>query len=206
MQLSRLTRRVSARLENTHTQLAGRDGARVTRHRQLLLPPSCKPTGSRRKHISSTRHRLSGVADQIGRPGHHSRETADRIAVPTCDKTFHSRLVNAHADSVLLLCFLPISSSFSSTVSDLAPNPSGTGNKVPGVDHAKIAKLDRENEVAPPPTVSLELGKVLQQARQNFKDAEGKPKPMSQGDLAKAINAKQTVVQECESGWGSSSP
>lgn len=39
---------------------------------------------------------------------------------------------------------------------------------------------------------------MLQQARQNFKDAEGKPKPMSQGDLAKAINAKATVVQECE--------
>ncbi|KAK4048931.1 multiprotein-bridging factor 1 [Microbotryomycetes sp. JL201] len=73
------------------------------------------------------------------------------------------------------------------------------GNKVGGVDHAKIAKLDRENEVAPPPTVSLELGKVIQQARQNFKDAEGKPKPMSQSDLAKAINAKPTIVSECES-------
>ncbi|SCZ96302.1 BZ3500_MvSof-1268-A1-R1_Chr8-2g10103 [Microbotryum saponariae] len=72
------------------------------------------------------------------------------------------------------------------------------GNKIPGVDHAKIAKLDRENEVAPPPTVSLELGKVLQQARQNFKDADGNPKPMSQGDLAKAINQKQTVIQEYE--------
>ncbi|SCV67120.1 BQ2448_5766 [Microbotryum intermedium] len=74
----------------------------------------------------------------------------------------------------------------------------GAGNKIPGVDHAKIAKLDRENEVAPPPTVSLELGKVLQQARQNFKDADGNPKPMSQGDLAKAINQKQTVIQEYE--------
>lgn len=94
------------------------------------------------------------------------------------------------------------------------------GNKVGGVDHAKIAKLDREvrlsatsdnffetclidptcsqNEVAPPPTVSMELGKVIQQARQNFKDAEGKPKPMSQSDLAKAINAKPTIVQECK--------
>ncbi|KAM0787258.1 hypothetical protein ACM66B_006493 [Microbotryomycetes sp. NB124-2] len=73
-----------------------------------------------------------------------------------------------------------------------------SANKVGGVDHAKIAKLDRENEVAPPPTVSLELGKVIQQARQNFKDAEGKPKPMSQSDLAKAINAKPTIVSEYE--------
>lgn len=44
----------------------------------------------------------------------------------------------------------------------------------------------------------MELGKVLQKARQDFKDADGKPKPMSQGDLAKLINQKQTVVQECE--------
>lgn len=39
---------------------------------------------------------------------------------------------------------------------------------------------------------------MLQQARQNFKDSEGKPKPMSQGDLARMINQKATVVQECE--------
>ena len=45
----------------------------------------------------------------------------------------------------------------------------------------------------------MELGKVLQSARQNFKDADGKPKPMSQGDLAKMINQKSQVVQECES-------
>jgi hypothetical protein len=68
------------------------------------------------------------------------------------------------------------------------------------VDHAKIAKLDRDNEVAPPATVSMELGKVLQKARQDYKDSEGKPKPMSQGDLAKMINAKATIVQECEYG------
>ncbi|ORY66777.1 hypothetical protein BCR35DRAFT_326517 [Leucosporidium creatinivorum] len=72
------------------------------------------------------------------------------------------------------------------------------GNKIPGVDHAKIAKLDRDNEVAPPATVSMELGKVLQKARQDYKDSEGKPKPMSQGDLAKMINVKGTVVQEYE--------
>ncbi|GAA5903358.1 hypothetical protein JCM5296_005625 [Sporobolomyces johnsonii] len=74
-----------------------------------------------------------------------------------------------------------------------------TGNKaVGGVDHAKIAKLDRENEVAPPPTVSLELGKVIQKARQSYVGSDGVPKPMSQGDLAKMLNVKGTVVQEYE--------
>lgn len=34
------------------------------------------------------------------------------------------------------------------------------GNKVPSVDHQKIAKLDRENEVAPPPKVAPSVGKV----------------------------------------------
>jgi hypothetical protein len=80
----------------------------------------------------------------------------------------------------------------------LAMNDLATGNsKGLGPDHAKIAKLDRDNDVAPPTTVTMELGKVLQQARQNHKDAEGKPKPLSQGDLAKMINQTAKVVQEC---------
>ena len=79
------------------------------------------------------------------------------------------------------------------------PPPPAAGNKgSSGPDHAKIAKLDRENEVAPPSTVSMELGKVLQRARQEFKDSTGTPKPMSQGDLAKAINQHSKVVQEYE--------
>lgn len=73
------------------------------------------------------------------------------------------------------------------------------GNKASsGPDHAKIAKLDRENEVAPPPTVSLELGKVIQKARQGYVNSAGENKPLSQGDLAKMLNVKSTVVQECE--------
>ncbi|GAA6021471.1 hypothetical protein JCM8202_006386 [Rhodotorula sphaerocarpa] len=73
------------------------------------------------------------------------------------------------------------------------------GNKATaGPDHAKIAKLDRENEVAPPPTVSLELGKVIQKARQNYVNSAGEQKPLSQGDLAKMLNVRQTVVQEYE--------
>ncbi|GAA6030670.1 hypothetical protein JCM8097_006264 [Rhodosporidiobolus ruineniae] len=73
-----------------------------------------------------------------------------------------------------------------------------TGNKLPGVDHAKIAKLDRDNEVAPPATVSLELGKVIQKARQNYVNSAGEQKPLSQGDLAKMLNVKGTIVQEYE--------
>jgi len=53
--------------------------------------------------------------------------------------------------------------------------------------------------VAPPPTVSLELGKVIQKARQGYVDSAGQPKPLSQGDLAKMLNLKSTIVQECAS-------
>ncbi|GAA6058037.1 hypothetical protein NBRC10513_007008 [Rhodotorula toruloides] len=74
-----------------------------------------------------------------------------------------------------------------------------TGNKASsGPDHAKIAKLDRENEVAPPPTVSLELGKVIQKARQTYVNSAGENKPLSQGDLARMLNVKPTIVQEYE--------
>lgn len=45
----------------------------------------------------------------------------------------------------------------------------------------------------------MELGKVLQRARQNFKDSEGNVKPMSQGDLAKLVNQHSKVIQECQS-------
>ncbi|GAA5977432.1 hypothetical protein JCM11641_000961 [Rhodosporidiobolus odoratus] len=75
---------------------------------------------------------------------------------------------------------------------------SATGNKLPGTDHAKIAKLDRDNEVAPPATVSLELGKVIQKARQNYVGSDGVAKPLGQGDLAKMLNVKTTIVQEYE--------
>lgn len=87
---------------------------------------------------------------------------------------------------------------------DTAHSRAAVGNKAStGPDHAKIAKLDRENEVAPPPTVSLELGKVIQKARQDYVNSAGEKKPLSQGDLAKMLNVKSTVVQECAS---SSSP
>lgn len=42
----------------------------------------------------------------------------------------------------------------------------GSNKAHAGVDHAHLAKLDRENEVAPPPKVSPDVGKAIAQARQ----------------------------------------
>lgn len=61
-----------------------------------------------------------------------------------------------------------------------------------GTDHQKIAKLDRENEVAPPPKVSLSVGKAIQNARNE--------KQLSQKDVAQKINEKPSVLQDYESG------
>ncbi|CAG8680964.1 11732_t:CDS:2 [Racocetra fulgida] len=55
-----------------------------------------------------------------------------------------------------------------------------------GTDHQKIAKLDRENEVAPPPKISLSVGKAIQQARQ--------AKGLTQKDLGQKINEKANIV------------
>ncbi|KAI9067063.1 ylMBF1 [Trametes sanguinea] len=61
-----------------------------------------------------------------------------------------------------------------------------------GTDHQRIAKLDRENEVAPPPKVPPSVGKAIQQARME--------KQLSQKDCAQKINEKPSVLQDYESG------
>ncbi|CAE6415402.1 Multiprotein-bridging factor 1 [Kluyveromyces lactis NRRL Y-1140] [Rhizoctonia solani] len=61
-----------------------------------------------------------------------------------------------------------------------------------GPDHQKIAKLDRENDVAPPPKVNASVGKAMQTARMELK--------LSQKDVAAKINEKQSVLQDYESG------
>ncbi|KAK7693173.1 multiprotein-bridging factor 1 [Cerrena zonata] len=67
------------------------------------------------------------------------------------------------------------------------------GNKAhQGTDHQRIAKLDRENEVAPPPKVLPSVGKAIQTARQE--------KQFSQKDLAQKVNEKPSVIQDYESG------
>jgi len=61
-----------------------------------------------------------------------------------------------------------------------------------GPDHQKIAKLDRDNDVAPPPKVAPSVGKAMQTARMDLK--------LSQKDVAAKINEKQSVLQDYESG------
>ncbi|KAI8379372.1 multi protein bridging factor 1-domain-containing protein [Radiomyces spectabilis] len=59
-------------------------------------------------------------------------------------------------------------------------------------DHRRIAKLDRENDVAPPPKVDVSVGKAIQKGRQD--------KQLTQKDLAQKINEKPQVVNEYEAG------
>ncbi|KAK2467074.1 hypothetical protein APHAL10511_001332 [Amanita phalloides] len=69
----------------------------------------------------------------------------------------------------------------------------GGSNKAhQSVDHQRIAKLDRENEVAPPPKVSPLVGRAIQSARLELKQ--------SQKDIAQKINEKPSILQDYESG------
>lgn len=61
-----------------------------------------------------------------------------------------------------------------------------------GPDHQRIAKLDREDDVAPPPKVLPSVGKAMQAARMELK--------LSQKDVAAKVNEKQSVLQDYESG------
>ncbi|KAL5529457.1 hypothetical protein ACEPAG_5442 [Sanghuangporus baumii] len=68
----------------------------------------------------------------------------------------------------------------------------GTNKAHLGPDHQRIAKLDRENEVAPPPKVPPTVGKAIQTARAELQ--------MSQKDLAQKVNEKPSVIQDYEAG------
>ncbi|KAI0340666.1 ylMBF1 [Trametopsis cervina] len=61
-----------------------------------------------------------------------------------------------------------------------------------GTDHQRIAKLDRENEVAPPPKIDATVGKAIQTARME--------KQFSQKDLAQKVNEKPSIIQDYEAG------
>ncbi|KAJ6500389.1 ylMBF1 [Mycena sanguinolenta] len=66
------------------------------------------------------------------------------------------------------------------------------GNKAhAGTDHQRIAKLDRENEVAPPAKIAPSVGRAIQDARLELK--------LSQKDVAQKINEKPSVLQDYES-------
>jgi len=76
---------------------------------------------------------------------------------------------------------------------------SAGGNKAhQGPDHQRIAKLDRENEVAPPPKITLTVGRAIQTARLD--------KNLSQKDVAQKVNEKPSVIQDYESGKAIPSP
>jgi len=68
----------------------------------------------------------------------------------------------------------------------------GGGNKAhQGTDHQRIAKLDRDNEVAPPAKIAPNVGRAMQTARMELK--------LSQKDVAQKINEKPSILQDYES-------
>jgi len=70
----------------------------------------------------------------------------------------------------------------------------GGSNKIQSTEGQRLTKVDRENEVAPPPKIDLSVGKAMAQARQ------AKEPSMSQKDLATKVNEKQSVINDYESG------
>ena len=59
-------------------------------------------------------------------------------------------------------------------------------------DHAKMAKIDRENKIQKVNTIGRELGIKIQQARAN--------KKLSQKQLAQQLNMKQDIIAKYETG------
>ena len=55
-------------------------------------------------------------------------------------------------------------------------------------DGQHLTKVDRENEVAPPPKVDLSVGRAIAKARSE------KTPPWKQSDLAQKINEKPSVI------------
>ncbi|TIA88850.1 hypothetical protein E3P99_02361 [Wallemia hederae] len=75
----------------------------------------------------------------------------------------------------------------------------GQANKAhQSTDHQRIAKLDRENEVAPPPKISLSVGKAIMQGRQAI--------GLTQKDLATRMSEKPSVIQDYESSKATPNP
>lgn len=74
----------------------------------------------------------------------------------------------------------------------LAPrntNIGGTNTKAAqSTDGQRLTKIDRENEVAPPPKVDMSVGKAIAKARSE------KTPPLKQADLAQKVNEKPSVI------------
>ncbi|KAK9469587.1 multi protein bridging factor 1-domain-containing protein [Lipomyces arxii] len=65
-------------------------------------------------------------------------------------------------------------------------------NKVGGVEGQRLAKIDRENEVAPPAKLDLSVGKAISKARLE--------KNLTQKDLAVKVNERANVINDYEMG------
>lgn len=70
----------------------------------------------------------------------------------------------------------------------------GAGSNKQHVTTKNTAKLDRETEELKHETISLDVGKLIQQGRQN--------KGLSQKELATKINEKPQVITDYEAGKG----
>ncbi|KAJ8974161.1 hypothetical protein NQ317_005809 [Molorchus minor] len=70
----------------------------------------------------------------------------------------------------------------------------GAGSNKQHVTTKNTAKLDRETEELKHETISLDVGKLIQQGRQS--------KGLSQKDLATKINEKPQVITDYEAGRG----
>ncbi|KAI5805831.1 multi protein bridging factor 1-domain-containing protein [Geopyxis carbonaria] len=68
------------------------------------------------------------------------------------------------------------------------------GNKVQATEGQRLTKVDRENEVAPPPKIDQSVGKAMAKARQ------AKVPPMTQKDLGQKVNEKPSVINDYEGG------
>jgi len=69
-----------------------------------------------------------------------------------------------------------------------------TGNQTSDPNGQRLTKVDRENEVAPPPKIQAEVGRAMATARSE------KTPTMTQKDLATRVNEKPSVINDYESG------
>lgn len=68
----------------------------------------------------------------------------------------------------------------------------GGGQKGNDPEGQRLTKIDRENEVAPPAKIELNVGRALQKARQD--------KGLTQKELAQKVNEKPNVINDYEAG------
>lgn len=68
----------------------------------------------------------------------------------------------------------------------------GGGNRTNDSEGQRLTKIDRENEVAPPAKIELNVGRAMAKGRQE--------KNLTQKDLAQRVNEKPNVINDYEAG------